>query len=96
MFARVATFEGDPAQVRQVAEAIARDAESGSPEGVPAKEFLLLTGRDSGTMLGIVLFETEDELRQGDETLNAMTPPAGAEIGRTGVEIFEVAAHVQA
>jgi hypothetical protein len=32
MFARVATFEGDQAQIRQMAEAIGRDSESGRPE----------------------------------------------------------------
>lgn len=98
MYARVATFEGEKAQMRQVAETIRRQAESGPPEGVPAKEFLLLTGRDSGKTLAIALFDSEEDLRKGDETLNAMSPPPGAEgIGRrTGVEIFEVAARAEA
>jgi hypothetical protein len=98
MYARVATFEGDQSQLRQVAETIGKESESGPPEGVPSKEFLLLTGRDQGKILAIALFESEDDLRKGDETLNAMSPPAGAEsMGRrTRVEIFEVAVHKKA
>jgi hypothetical protein len=95
----VATFEGDREQMQQVAKTMAEEtASSGPPEGVPAKEFLLLTSRDSGKTLGIVFFETEDDLRQGDEALNAMSPPPGAEgMGhRVGVEIFEVAVRATA
>ena len=97
MYARVATFEGEQSQMRQMADAIRAQSESGPPEGVPAKEFLLLTGRDSGKTLAIVLFDSEDDLRQGDEALNAMSPPTEAQgIGRTGVEVFEVAVHAKA
>jgi hypothetical protein len=92
MFARVATFEGDHAQITQMAEAIGRDSESGPPEGVPAKEVLILTGRDSGKLIAILLFESEDDLRQGDATLNQMSPPAdAATVARSDVEMFEVA-----
>ena len=97
MFARIATFEGDQAQISQMAEAIGRDSASGPPEGVPGKEFLLLTGRDSGKMVAIVLFETEDDLRQGDATLNEMSPPADlGSVARRSVEMFEVAVHQRA
>jgi hypothetical protein len=96
MFARVATFEGDQAQIRQMAAEIGRDSASGPPEGVPAKELLVLTGRDSGKLLAMVLFETEDELRQGDATLNAMNPPADVGVARRSVEMFEVAVHERA
>lgn len=98
MYARIATFEGEQDQMRQVAETIRKQSESGPPEGVPGKEFLLLTGRDSGKTLAIALFDSEDDLRKGDEALNAMSPPPGAEgIGRrTGVEMFEVAVHAKA
>jgi hypothetical protein len=94
MFARVATFEGDQTHIRQMAEAIGRDSESGPPEGVPGKELLVLTGRESGTLVAIVLFETEEDLRQGDATLNEMSPPADAEgVSRKNVEMFEVPVH---
>jgi hypothetical protein len=96
MFARVATFEGEPDQIREMAANIGREAdESGPPEGLPAKEFFFLTGRDSGKGLAIVLFETEDDLRQGDETLNAMSPDEPS-IRRTGVELFDIPIHFEA
>ena len=94
MFARVATFEGDQADIRQMADGIRHSAESGPPEGVPAKEVLVLTGRDSGKLVAIVLFETEDDLRQGDATLNQMSPPEdAATVARRDVEMFDVAVH---
>jgi hypothetical protein len=97
VYARMATFEGDPAQIKEVAESISKDAESGPPEGVPGKEFLLLTGRDGGKMVGIILFETEKDLQQGHETLNAMSPPEEANtVSRVGAELFEVAVHAKA
>jgi hypothetical protein len=97
MFARIATFEGDQAQIRQMGEEIGRNTEAGPPEGIPAKEFLLLTGRDRGKLLTILLFETEDDLRQGDATLNEMSPPAElGTVARSSVEMFEVAVHERA
>jgi hypothetical protein len=97
LYARMATFEGDPAQIREVAETIGKEAGSGPPEGVPGKEFLLLTSRDGGKMVGLVLFETEEDLHQGHETLNAMSPPEEATtVGRVGVDLFEVAVHAKA
>jgi len=42
-------------------------------------------------VLNISLFETEDDLRQGDATLNAMDPPIPGALGqRTSVEMYEV------
>jgi hypothetical protein len=93
-YTRVATFEGEQSQIREVAETIRKQSESGHPEGVRRKEPLRLTGRDSGKMLAIVpLRHSEEDLRKGDKTLNAMNPPPSAQgIGRrTRVEMFEVA-----
>ncbi|HEV2061810.1 MAG TPA: hypothetical protein VGR12_03075 [Solirubrobacteraceae bacterium] len=68
-------------------------AASGPPEGVPAKSFRLLIDPDEGRALAIAMFETEDDLRKGDEALNAMEPeePIGR---RTSVEMYEVAVDV--
>ncbi len=88
MFARVATFEGgDSAEIDETVEQMKA---GGRPEGVPATEFLLLVDRDSGKTLGITLFDTEDDLRQGSAALEAMSPPTGALGRRTSVETFEV------
>jgi hypothetical protein len=93
MHARVATFEGgDPENVRRMVEAISRQAASGPPEGVPAVGMLLLHKPDDAKVLAITLFDTEEDLRQGDAKLNSMDPPDPGGMGRRGsVEMFEVA-----
>jgi hypothetical protein len=98
MHARVATFEGgEPEQIRQTVEEIKRRAESGPPEGVPAVGLLLLHRAEDGKVMNVSLFETEDDLRQGDETLNAMDPPVPGAMGqRTSVEIYEVGVKLDA
>jgi hypothetical protein len=88
MFARVATFEGGNAA--EIGGTIEQMRAGGRPDGVPATEFLLLVDRGSGKTLGITLFETEDDLRQGSAALEGMSPPTGALGRRTSVETFEV------
>jgi hypothetical protein len=89
VYARVATFEGgDPGQFDEMA---AQMQASGRPDGVPATGFLFLVDRGSGRSLGITLFETEDDLRAGNEAMNAMTPPTTGAMGhRVSVETYEV------
>lgn len=95
MFARVATFEGEREQLSRMVDEIRRDSESGPPEGVPAKEFLLLSARETGKLVAIALFESEGDLRQGDATLNEMSPPEDlGSVSRISVELFEVAARM--
>lgn len=98
MHARVATFEGgDPEQVRRVIAEIKQRAASGPPEGVPAVGLLVLHRADEGKVVNISLFETEEDLRQGDETLNAMDPPVPGAMGRrTSVEMYEVGVKLDA
>ena len=94
MHARVASFEGsDIDRVRRGIEEIKRRAASGPPEGVPAVGGLVLHQPDSGKVLAITLYETEDDLRQGDAALNAMDPPVPGGEGsrRRSVEMYEVA-----
>jgi hypothetical protein len=91
MYARVAQWEGAEGDaLRSAAEAIAADASSGPPEGLPAKGLLLLVDPDGGRTMAVSLFETEEDMRQGDATLNAMSPP-GEGLGRRGpVGMYEV------
>ena len=97
MLARVARWEGADAEtMEQAAAKIRADAESGPPEGVPAKGFLLLNDTENGKTLAIGLFETEEDYRQGDETLNSMSPPEDGMGQRVAVEKYEVAAQVEA
>jgi hypothetical protein len=99
MYARVARWEGADAQsMKTTADEIRARAETegGPPPGVPAKEFLLLHDSAEGKVIGITLFETEEDYRQGDETLNSMSPPGAGMGNRVSVEKFELAARVEA
>lgn len=97
MYARVARWEGgDPDAIRHATEGIRGQAASGPPEGVPSKGFLLLADPDHGRVLAIGLFETEEDLRTGDATLNEMTPPGDGMGTRQTVEMYEVAVDVHA
>ena len=96
MHARVARWEGADAEaMRKSAEEIESRAAEGPPEGVPAKGFLLLVDPDSGRSMAVTLFENEDDLRKGDETLNSMSPPDDGFGRRTGVETYTVAVDVR-
>jgi hypothetical protein len=81
--------------MRTSANEINDQAESGPPEGVPAKAFLMLIDPDGGNTLAISLFETEDDLRAGDAVLNEMSPPDDGFGQRASVETYEVAVDVR-
>ncbi len=96
MYARVARWEGHSAEeLRESAERANASAADGPPPGVPAKAFLMLVDADAGKSMSIVLFDSEDDLRQGDEALNAMTPPDSSSGRRVSVEHYEVAADLK-
>jgi hypothetical protein len=82
--------------MKQSAAEINSQAASGPPEGVPAKGFLLLQDYEGGRTIAITLFESEDDYRQGDETLNSMSPPGDGMGQRVGVDKYEVAAEFEA
>lgn len=97
MYARVARWEGAEAGALKASAAeMAEEAKKGPPPGVPGKAFLMLIDPDSGTSLAIGLFETEEDLRKGDEVLNGMTPSRDDAGKRTSVEMYEVAVDVRA
>jgi hypothetical protein len=89
MYARVATFESDPAKVDDAIELVRSEVESGeTSEGLEGAKMLMLVDRETGKGLGVTLFESEDAMRRGDEALNSMSP--GASERRTSVEFYEV------
>ncbi len=89
MYARVARWEGQTGEeLRGIADYI--NKQSGPPEGVPSTGIMMLMDPDNGRSLMIGLFETEDDLRKGDETLNAMDPPRDDAGERASVELYEV------
>src|SRR4051812_44629864 len=96
MYARVSQWEGGDADaLRRSAQEVKRRAAEGPPPGVPATGFTMLIDPESGRSLAIALFETEDDLRKGDEALNAMNP-SGPDVGhRLSVERYEVAVDIR-
>lgn len=96
MYARVARWEeADAGELRRAAERMNSAAASGPPEGVPATSFRMLIDPENGRALAIALFETEDDLRQGDEALNAMSPEGVATGRRVSVERYEVPVEIR-
>jgi hypothetical protein len=57
--------------------------------------FVMLIDPDNGRSLAIALFETEEDLRRGDEVLNSMSPSRDDTGRRTSVETYEVAVDVR-
>jgi hypothetical protein len=88
MWARVARFEGDPGDIDDRVGKLraAIDAGAMPPELSDAK-FLLLVNRESGGMLGVTLFDSEEAMHKGDVAMNAGPGAAGS---RAAVEFFEV------
>lgn len=98
MHARVAKFEGaESDKLKESIDNIKERAASGPPEGVPAKQLMVLANHEEGNTLVISLFDNEDDLKQGHETLNSMSPPIEGGMGkRADVELYEVAVHLEA
>lgn len=91
MFVRIARFEGgDPSNVDQAIARIRQEMQGPPPPGLEAaKRAMMLIDRQSGRGAGLTFFDSEEDMRRGDEALNAMNPEGG--ISRTSVEMFEVA-----
>ena len=94
MYARVAQWKGaDAESMKATAAEIKAQAEAGDgpPPGVPSKEFLLLQDPEGGRVIAIMLFESEDDYRTADRTLNEMpaadTPGSRTSVGKYNVEM---------
>ena len=89
MYARVATFESDSANIDDAIELVRSEVESGeTPAGLEGAKMMMLVNRKTGQGLGVTIFESEEAMRRGDEALNAMSP--GASERRTAVDFYEV------
>jgi hypothetical protein len=89
VYARVATFESDPADIDEAIGMVRSDVQSGeTPEGLEGAKMLMLVNRETGQGLGVTLFDSEEAMRRGDAALNAMSP--GGTERRTSVEFYEV------
>jgi hypothetical protein len=87
-YVRVATFDADETALEMLRKEI--ESTGGPPEGVPAKAVTVLADRAAGKVRVVARFGSEDDLRKGSETLDAMNPPPDANMRRTAVETYEV------
>ena len=86
--ARVVTFEGVS---KERMDEMDREMQSGRPpEGLNAKELIVLHDPDAETSVAIVFFDNEDDYKQGDEILSAMPAP-DTPGKRTSVQKYNVA-----
>jgi hypothetical protein len=92
MHARIATFQHEDAEaVDKMVDEIRGDSDSGPPPGLEdAKGFMLLVDRENSKSVGIILFDSEEALKRGDEVLNKMSPDPGSRARRTSVDFYEV------
>jgi hypothetical protein len=90
--ARVVTFEGVS---KDRMDEMDREMQGGEPpEGFPPAELVVLHDPDAETSLTIIIFDSEDDYKRGDEILNAM--PAGDTPGkRTSVTKYNVATRMK-
>ena len=86
--ARVVSFDG--VNRDRIKEMESEMQGSEPPEGLPAKEIIVLHDPDAEKSVVIVFFDNEEDYQRGDEVLSAM--PAGDTPGeRTGVAKYDVA-----
>ena len=86
-YARVVSFDGVSSDR---VEQMKQEMQGGQqPEGLPAREMIMLHDPDAERSVVIIFFDSDDDYRRGDEILGAM--PAGETPGkRTGVQKYDV------
>ena len=91
MWARVARFEGDPADVDARLERLRSALDAGTfASALADAKFLMLVDRESGGMVGVTLFESEEAMHKADAVMNAGPGNAGS---RSAVEFYELPLH---
>ena len=86
--ARVVSFDGVTRD--RIAEMEREMSGESPPEDLPAKEIVVLHDPEGEKSLVILFFDSEDDYKRADETLNAM--PTGDTPGeRTSVTRYDVA-----
>ncbi len=95
MHARVGTWEGGTAEgIRAAAEQMRSNIAQGPPPGLKSTGFMMLTDPEGGRVLMIGLFDSEADLREGEQVLKEMNPPEGLG-SRSSVDVYEVAAEAR-
>ena len=90
--ARVVTFDGVTKD--RMEEMRDQMADGEPPEGLPAKEIIVLHDPEGEKSLVILFFDTEDDYRAGDEVLNAM-PTDDTPGQRSSVTRYDVATRME-
>ncbi len=85
---RVVTFEGVTKD--RIEEMKQEMSDREQPDEIPATEIFVLHDPEGDKSLVLLLFETEDDYRRGDEALNAM-PTDDTPGQRTSVTKYDVA-----
>jgi heme-degrading monooxygenase HmoA len=86
--ARVVTFDG--VSKDRMAE-LKKEMEAGeAPEGFPSSELIVLHDPDAEKSLVVVVFDSEDDYKKGDEILSSM-PASDTPGQRTSVTKYDVA-----
>jgi heme-degrading monooxygenase HmoA len=95
MYARIATFEGmDPARADEAQRILREEFLPRLKELAGYSGWVTLADRGAGRGIGVTLFDTEENLREGDRFLDEMTPPDELQpVSRTSVEHYEVLFH---
>ena len=92
MYVRIAQFEG--VSNDQLEQRIAEVQRRTQADEMGIKKHIarsmMLVDRENGTGAGLILCETEEDLRKVDELMNNATPP-GTGGKRTSVQMYEVA-----
>ena len=90
--ARVVTFDGVS---KERMDEMDREMQEGQPpEGFPPAELIALHDPEAEESLVVVIFQTEDDYKRGDEILGGM--PAGDTPGRrTSVKKYNVATRMK-
>jgi hypothetical protein len=91
MYARLATFQGDPGNFDDAIAAVREQVNGTPPPGLEGAKFLMLVDRTTGKGHGLTLYATEEDRRRGDAALNAH--PGGGGGTRVSVEFFDVPVH---
>ena len=91
MWARVARFQGNPEDVDARLERLRTtlDDDPFGPEFADVR-LLMLVDRETGGMIGVTLFDSEEAMRKADEAMNSGPGNAGS---RSAVEFYEVPLH---
>jgi hypothetical protein len=90
MYARVVRFtDVSPERIAEIDERV--EEEGGPPPDVPAKTLQVIVDEHQSTAVVILFFDSEEDMRKGDQVLNAMdagdTPGTRASVDQGEVKV---------